>query len=147
MKTPPFLVPLVLALTTMMAAPVSPAAEPLVWHVKAIHPEGRLLDIKAFDSDGKPINIKAIQTEGNTHLLDVKGLQSGSTLAVKILPKPAGDKYHPVKAVADNGTIYHIKALTAEGKKLDVKGVTETGKGISIKAVGEYGNLYGIKAR
>ena len=29
------------------------AQDERIWHVKAIHPEGRLLDVKAIDKDGK----------------------------------------------------------------------------------------------
>src|SRR5438034_9876310 len=43
------------------------AAEEKIWHVKAIHPEGRLLDVKAIDKQGKIHPVKAIQTEGNLH--------------------------------------------------------------------------------
>lgn len=131
---------------TILAAPTVQAAPPKIWHVKAFHPEGRLLDIKALDQQGKPIDIKALQTEGNTHLLDIKAIWGGKEIAVKVLPKPAGEKYLPVKAITDDGTIFAIKALTSDGTKLDVKGVTETGNVISIKAIAPDGTLYGIKA-
>src|SRR5688572_1271892 len=49
-------------------------AEEKVWHIKAIHPEGRLLDVKAIDKDGKIHSVKAIQEDDNFHLLDVKAL-------------------------------------------------------------------------
>ena len=135
-----------LAFTALVIPPRSHAGDGKIWHVKAIHPEGLLLDVKAFDSADKPIAIKAIQVEGNTSLLDIKALHGEKMLAVKVLPKAAGDVYFPVKAIAEDGTIYPIKALTASGKKLDVKGVGERGNVFAIKAVAEDGKLYGIKA-
>ena len=64
------------------------AADEKIWHVKAIHPEGRLLDLKALDKDGKIFAIKAFQEEGNNHLLDIKALVGRKKkLPVKVLIK------------------------------------------------------------
>ena len=89
------------------------AAEEKIWHVKAIHPEGRLLDVKAIDKQGKIHSVKAIQTEGNLHLLDIKALVDDKRLPVKVLV--SNDKYAPVKAIGEDGTIFDIKAITPDG--------------------------------
>jgi hypothetical protein len=119
-------------------------AEEKIWHIKAIHPEGRLLDVKAIDKQGKIHAIKAIQEDDNFHLLDIKALVNGSKLPVKILV--SDDKYAPVKAIGEGGTIFDVKALTAEGQKLDVKGIKRSGNIIHIKAVGPGETFYGVKA-
>jgi ribosomal protein L10 len=135
------------AIAAVFVAPSSVrAADEKIWHVKAIHPEGRLLDVKAIDKDGKIHGIKAIESDGNVHLLDIKALVGDSRLPVKVLPKAAGDTFEPVKAIGENGTVYAIKALTADGAKLDVKGVKRSGNVIHIKAVAPDGTFYGIKA-
>src|SRR5205085_1954689 len=87
------------------------AQDEKVWHVKAIHPEGRLLDVKAIDKDGKIQPVKAIEADGNLHLLDIKALVGGKRLPVKVLPKGGTDKYEPVKAITEEGVILDIKAL------------------------------------
>lgn len=132
-----------LALATLLAAPLR-AAEEKIWHVKAVHPEGRLLDVKAIDPQGKLHAVKAFEADGNLHLLDIKALVDGRRLPVKILV--SNDKYAPVKAIGEDGAILAIKALTPEGEKLDVKGVSRSGSIIHIKAIGPQGVFYGVKA-
>ena len=56
------------------------AVDEKIWHVKAVHPEGRLLDVKAVDKDGKLHAVKAIEADGNVHLLDIKALVDGKRL-------------------------------------------------------------------
>ena len=118
--------------------------EEIIWHVKAIHPDGKILDVKALDKTGNIFDIKAIQYTEQTSLMDVKALIDGRKVPVKVLVRE--DKYLPVKAVKDDGTILDIKALTSDGKKLDVKGVSQSGNIINIKAVTENGEFYGIEA-
>ncbi|MBT8205628.1 MAG: hypothetical protein KJN96_10165 [Eudoraea sp.] len=120
------------------------AAEEIIWHIKAIHPEGYTLDIKALDADGNIYDVKAIQDAGQRQLMDIKALVGGEKTPVKILL--SDDQYAPVKAITEGGTIYDIKALTADGKKLDVKGVKRAGNIIDIKAINEAGEFYGVKA-
>ncbi len=45
-----------------------------IWHIKAVHPEGRLLDVKAIDKQGNIYDVKAIEVHGNRHLLDIKAI-------------------------------------------------------------------------
>jgi len=115
-----------------------------IWHIKAIHPEGRTLDVKALDAEGNIYDIKAIQDYGQRQLMDVKALMEGKKAPVKILV--SADAYAPVKALGEDGTIYDIKALTPEGERLDVKGVKRSGNITHIKAIGQDGDFYGIKA-
>lgn len=115
-----------------------------IWHIKAIHPEGRTLDVKALDADGNIFDIKAIQDAGQRQLMDVKALMDGKKAPVKILV--SDEAYAPVKALGEDGTIYDIKALTPEGQRLDVKGVKRAGNITHIKAISKAGEFYGIKA-
>jgi len=116
----------------------------VIWHIKAIHPDGQTIDIKALDEDGNIYDVKAIQDTDQRHLLDIKALINGKELPVKILV--SNDQYAPVKAIGEGGTIYDIKALTSKGDKLDVKGVNLSGNIIDIKAINKNGDFYGIKA-
>lgn len=116
----------------------------IFWHIKAIHPEGRTLDVKALDSAGNIYAVKAIQDSEQRQLLDIKALVGGKKVPVKILL--SNDVYAPVKAIGENGAIFDIKALPPEGGKLDVKGVRRSGNIIDIKAISNVGGFYGIKA-
>lgn len=116
----------------------------IVWHVKAIHPEGNFLDIKAMDKDGNIYDVKAIQDANQRTIIDIKAMVDGKRLPIKILVSK--DKFRPVKAIKEDGTILDIKALTPEGDLLDVKGVSNSGKIINIKAIDKKGGFYGVKA-
>ncbi len=120
------------------------AADEIIWHVKAVHPKGVLLDVKAIDQNGNIHDVKAIQEPGIPHLLDIKALIDGKRLPVKILV--SDDQYAPVKAIGEDGTVYDIKALTPGRERLDVKGIQQAGSIIHIKAIGPDGEFYGIKA-
>ena len=123
---------------------VSDVNEEIIWHIKAVHPEGRFLDVKALDKQGNIYDVKAIQDSDQRQLMDIKALMGGEKIPVKILVSP--DEYAPVKAIGNDGTIYDIKALTSEGERLDVKGVSRTGNILDIKAINKEGTFYGIKA-
>ncbi len=116
----------------------------IIWHVKAIHPNGYFIDIKALDENGSFYDIKAIQNSDQTTIMDIKALIDGKKIPVKILV--SDDKYAPVKAIMDNGTILDIKAITAQGDKLDVKGVGRSGNVTDIKVISKEGLFYGVKA-
>jgi len=116
----------------------------VIWHIKAIHPDGKLLDVKAIGEDGTKYDVKAIQDDNQRSILDIKAFVNGKRLPVKMLVSE--DKYLPVKAIGNDGTIINIKAITADGNILDVKGVSQSGNIINIKAVSKEGNFYGIKA-
>jgi len=118
--------------------------EKVIWHIKAIHPDGRLIDVKAIDRDGDIYDIKAIQNTAQRSFINIKALVGDKEFPVKVLV--SGDKYTRVKALADDGSVYDIKALTPEGDTLDVKGVSRTKNIIHIKAINKAGEFYGIKA-
>jgi len=122
----------------------SKSFEKVIWHIKAIHPDGRLIDIKAIDKDGDIHDVKAVQNTAQRSFMDIKALVGDSELPVKVLV--SGDKYTRVKALADDGSVYDIKALTPEGDTLDVKGVSRTKNIIHIKAINKAGEFYGVKA-
>ena len=115
-----------------------------IWNIKAIHPEGRTIDVKALDKEGNIYDVKAIQDSDQRQLMDIKAFFGGKKLPVKILV--SDDEYAPVKAIGEDGTIYDIKALPPEGGILDVKGVRRSGNIIHIKAINKEGAFYGIKA-
>ncbi len=118
--------------------------EMVVWHVKAVHPEGRLLEVKALDKDGELHDVKAFQYSDQRSFLDIKTLVGDKRFPVKILV--GGDKYTRVKAVAEDSTVYDVMAFSPEGDTLDIRGVSRTRNIIHIKAVDKEGTLYGVKA-
>ena len=77
------------------------AAAETIWHIKAVHPEGRLLDVKALDADGRVYDVKAIEVDGNRHIMDIKAIKNGERLPVKVIV--SDEKYAPVKAIAPDG--------------------------------------------
>ena len=116
----------------------------VIWHIKAIHPDGKLLDVKAIGEDGTIYDVKAIQDENQRSILDIKAFVNGKRLPVKMLVSE--NMYMPVKAIDTDGTIIKIKALTTDGEMLDVKGVSQSGNIINIKAINKEGKFYGVKA-
>jgi len=118
--------------------------EEVIWHVKAFHPDGKLLDVKAVDSDGHTYDVKSIQNSDQTSIMDVKAFINGKKIPIKMLVSE--DKFLPVKAIADDGTIINIKAITPEGEKLDVKGVRQSGNVIHIRAIAKDGTTYNVEA-
>lgn len=118
--------------------------EEVIWHVKAFHPDGKLLDVKAIDKDGHTYDVKSIQNSDQTSILDVKAFVNGRVLPIKILV--SSDVFLPVKAITDDGTLIDIKAITPEGVKLDVKGVRQSGNIIHIQAIDKDGRSYNVEA-
>ena len=116
-----------------------------IWHVKAFKPNAELIDIKAIDKDGKIHNIKAIQNSDDTSILDVKAFVNGKRLPVKLLVNEY-DRYMPLKAIDDDGTIINVKGITKEGEILDVKGISKSGNIINIRAISKNGERYSLIA-
>jgi hypothetical protein len=116
----------------------------IYWNVKAIHPDGKSLDVKAFDKEGKSFDIMAIQNSDQDSFLDVKAIVNGEKLPVKMLESE--NQFVPVTAINKEGIKYDIKAITAEGQKLDVKGVARFGNIVIMKAITKKGDFYGVKA-
>ncbi len=115
-----------------------------IWHVKAIRPDGKSLDIKAFDNKGTAFDVKAIQEGSNLWIIDIKAFVAGKKAPVKILVSE--DENAQVKAIGGDGTIFDIKAIAPNGDKLDVKGVDESGNIHAIKVIGPKGVRYAVKA-
>ena len=123
---------------------VTDSKDVIIWHIKAIHPDGKLLDVKAIDKDGNIYDVKAIQDSDQNNDLEIKAFVKGKRLSVEVLVSE--DKYLPVKAIDTDGTIMDIKAITAKGEILDIKGVSQTENIIHIKAINKKGEFYGVKA-
>ena len=116
----------------------------IIWHVKAFHPDGKLLDVKAITKDGGIHDVKAIQNSDQTSILDVKAFVNGKILPVKVLVSE--DEYLPVKAIAADGTIIDIKAISESGKNLDLKAVRQSGSILHLNAIDENGEFFNIEA-
>ncbi len=101
----------------------SPAAAETIWHIKAIHPEGRFLDVKALDKVGNIYDVKAIEESGNLHLMDIKAFVGGKRLPVKVLV--SDDQFAPVKAISPDGHLHDVKGLkmSKEDVELTISGV------------------------
>jgi hypothetical protein len=119
-------------------------AKDIIWHIKAIHPDGKSLAIKAIDKEGNQYDVNAVQNSEQHSFLDVKAFINDKFLPVKILV--SNDKFAPIKAIAEGGVSYDIKAITPEGEKLDVKGIFRSGNIVSIKAINQAGEFYGVNA-
>lgn len=121
------------------------ASDNFIWHIKAIHPEGKAIDVKALDKEGNVYDVKALQDSDQSSLLDVKAFIGDMDQSpVKILLN--SDRYAPVKAIGEDGTIYDIKAIETDGSKLDIKGVKRSGNLVHIKAISSKGEFFGVKA-
>ncbi|MBK9641927.1 MAG: hypothetical protein IPO72_11760 [Saprospiraceae bacterium] len=54
-----------------------------LWHVKAVHPDGKLIDIKAIDENGRIYDVKALAENGNGHIMDIKAFVGSTKLTGK----------------------------------------------------------------
>lgn len=68
-----------------MRLSVVTAREATIGHVKAIHPEGRHLDVNPLDEGGNAHEVTAIEQTGNPNVLDVKAFVGNRVLPVKVL--------------------------------------------------------------
>lgn len=115
----------------------------VIWHVKAIHPEGLFLDVKALDEDGHNYDVQAIQDADQTTLMDIKVLMNGKRIPVKILQSDG--RFMPVKAITKDGQILDIKAFNLKGEKLDVKGIVIQEMSSILKPLQRIRNFMGSK--
>ena len=120
----------------------APKAKEILWHINAIHPEGKTFSIKAIDKEGNQYDVSAIQNSDQHSFLDVKAIVGDKQLPVKMLLSE--DQYAPVKAIDKGGVSYDIKAITETGEKLAVKGVTQFGTVVSLKAINKEGEFYAV---
>lgn len=119
-------------------------AKEVIWHVKAVHPEGYFMDVKAFDREGNSYDVKSIQYADQTSILDIKAEVDGENVPIKILV--SNERFMPVKGIKSDGTLLNIHAVAPDGEKFDVKGVSFSGNIIHIKAVSPNNEFYGVKA-
>lgn len=135
---------LLLPLSMMLFVSGSLGAQELIWHVKAMHPEGYTLDVKAFDEEGAYFDVKALEEAEQSYIMDVKAFVKGERLPVKVLVSE--EEYKPLAAIDSEGKTYVLRAITKEGVYLPVKGVRKSGYIVHVKAVNENGDFYGVKA-
>jgi hypothetical protein len=115
----------------------------IYWHIKAVLPEAKLLDLKAIDADGTYYDVKAIQDSHDISLLSVKALVNGQTIPIKMIVKE-NDQYYPVKAIDNDGRILDVKAIGEDGEILDVKGVSRMGSIVEVRAIDKEQNQYNV---
>ena len=115
----------------------------IFWHIKAVLPEAKLLDVKAIDAEGNYHDVKAIQDSYDISLLNVKAIVNGQTIPIKMIVKE-DDKYYPVKAIDYEGKILDVKAIGEDGEILDVKGVSRMGNIIEIRAIDKNQQQYNV---
>ncbi len=115
----------------------------IYWHIKAVLPEAKLLDIKAIDKNGVYHDVKAIQDSYDVSFLSIKALVNGQAIPIKMIVKE-NDKYYPVKAIDDDGRILDIKAIGEDGEKLDVKGVSRMGSIVEVRAIDKEQRQYNV---
>ena len=127
-----------------MTDTVENIAQDVIWHVKALHPEGYTMDVKAIDEQHNQYDIKALENSDQRYIMDVKAFVGKEMFPVKVMVSE--DEYKPVVAIVGQGKTYSLVAIDRNGKYLKVKGVRKTGYIVHIKAVGENGVFYGVKA-
>ena len=120
------------------------SADDIIWHIKAIHPNGRTMDVKAFNDRGDKFDVKALEDADQSYIMEVKSFIGGERVPVKVLVSE--DEYKPLAAIDDKGNTYVLRAITPEGSFLPVKGVRKSGYIIHVKAVSEDGSFFGVKA-
>ncbi len=115
----------------------------IYWHIKAVLPEAKLLDIKAIDKDGVYHDVKAIQDSYDVSILSIKALVNGQAIPIKMIVKK-NDKYYPVKAIDNDGRMLDIKAIGEDGEILDVKGVSRMGSIVEVRAIDKEQRQYNV---
>jgi len=122
----------------------SEKSQDVIWHVKAMHPEGYTMDVKAFDKEGNRFDVKALEDANQRYIMDVKAFVKGTMLPVKVMVSE--EEYKPIVAIAQDGREYRIKTITKNGSLLEVRGVRKSGYIVHIKAIANDGSFYGVKA-
>ncbi len=115
----------------------------IYWHIKAVLPEAKLLDVKAIDKAGNHYDVKAVQDSHDISLLGVKAIMNGQIIPIKMIVKK-DDQYYPVKAIDHDGRILDVKAIGEDGETLDVKGVSRMGSIIEVRAIDKDQKQYNV---
>ncbi len=142
-RTPIWTLALMVAFSFVNAQGEMPS-EGVIWHIKAIHPEGKTLDVKAFDENGTRFDVKAIEDVDQSYVMEVRTFVEGKGIPVKVLVSE--EEYKPLAGIDDAGKTYVLNAITEDGRYLPVQGVRKSGYIIHVKAVNEDGSFYGVKA-
>jgi len=127
--------------------PETNISDDMLWHVKAFRPDAQILKVKAIDKDGNIYDVKAIQPyETSSSVLSVKAIVNDKQFPIKIILPNGNDKYFPLVAIMDDGSLLKIVAINADGHYLEVKGHSKSGNIIHISAITANGLGYNIIA-
>jgi hypothetical protein len=118
-------------------------SEQILWHVIAVKPDGKFLNIKAIDPFGSSFDINAIEKAGQKSFMDVKAFVKGKIIPVKIIVNEGA--YAPVKAIDEDGTLYAVNAFADNGERYEINGIKRMSNIIDIKAIDKNGSLYSVK--
>ena len=55
-----------------MTDSIKKIAQDVIWHVKALHPDGYTMDLKAIDEQHNKYDIKALENSNQRYIMDVK---------------------------------------------------------------------------
>ena len=133
---------IVLLLLLMVRYPMQ--AQDEGWPIRGIDNNGDFLDIKAFTESGETMNIIAIRADEGDHFFDVKAINNGDPIAVKMII--SNEFYVPIKAIDASGTMFDVFAVRENGDKLEVKGVARSGSTIKVAVVDENEDFLSVKA-
>lgn len=122
----------------------SDAREGGVWHVKALHPDGYILDVRAYDRMGNVYEVKAVNDSCQSYIMDINAYSDKEILPVKVLM--GTDGHNPVSAIDDEGKNFQLRAVTPEGKFFPIRGSKSSVYTVDIKAVTPEGRLLNIRA-
>lgn len=116
--------------------PETNITDDLLWHVKAFRPDAQILNVKAIDKEGNIYDVKAIQPyETSSSVLSIKALVKDKYLPIKIILPRDNEKYFPLVAINEDGSLLKIVAINDKGKYLEVKGHSKSGNIIHISAI------------
>jgi hypothetical protein len=133
-----------LLLILIVVLPFCVLAQNSTWAVKAVVKGGEALPVNVYLEDGTPVPVFAVYEDGNDHFMDVKGVQNGKIISIKLVR--TNDVLIPVKGISESGDTLKVKAEDSLGNLLDVKGVSRDGNTINIAAVNMEGDYIPLKA-
>jgi hypothetical protein len=111
----------------------------IIWHVKAVHPEGKLLDVKAIDVAGTIYDVQAIQDadqqaihpEGRT--LDVKALDGqGNIYDIKAIQDSDQGQLMDIRALVDADRL-PVKILVGNDRNAPIKAITKREPSLTLR--------------
>lgn len=113
-----------------------------IWHIKALDPNGRTLDVKAYDAEGVQYDVKAVSDPEQGYIMEVRVIKENETIPLKVLVSEK--QYKPVVGIDTKGKLYEVYALAGE-QRIPVKGIRMSGYIVHIKAI-DQGRILGVKA-